>query len=153
MNAVPTCRPTWDIDEMTRAAALDLVRMTDWHATIPADVFARACDHSLCLGLLAADPTPGWPHALVAFARVVTDRTTYAYLCDVIVHPARRGHGLASRLVEETLARPDVGDLRRYGLLTRHAAGLYRKHGFVDKEPDVTYLERRIARYGRAQAG
>jgi ribosomal protein S18 acetylase RimI-like enzyme len=144
---------TWDIPMMNPVAAHALVQLTDWHATIPADVFARACEHSLCLGLLVDEPTPGWPHPLVAFARVITDRATYAYLCDVIVHPAWRGRGLARRLVEESLAHPDLRSLRRFTLLSRDAAGLYRKYGWVDGDPDVTYLERRQALYHRGWVG
>lgn len=108
---------------------------------MPADVFHKACAHSVNFGVLAPDPTPGWPHPLVAFARVVTDHATYAYLCDVIVHPARRGEGHARRLVLATLAHQEIGALRRYTLLTRSAAGLYRKHGFTDAKPGVTNLE------------
>lgn len=140
---------TWDLQTMTPEAALDLVHFTDWHATIPAEVFARACEHSLCLGLLASEPTPGWPHALVAFSRVITDRATYAYLCDVIVHPAWRGRGLARRLVEETLVHPDLARLRRFTLLSREAPDLYRKFGWVDLLPEITFLERRQALYHR----
>ena len=142
-------RLTTDLGEMGRAAAHDLIRLTDWHAAIPADVFARACDHSVCFGVLADAPPPGWPHALVAFARVITDRATYAYLCDVIVHPDARGHGHARSLVDATLAHPDIGALRRYALLSRHAPDLYRKHGFHDLDPAITYLEVYRPMHGR----
>lgn len=134
-------RVTTDLEEMTFAAAHDLVRLTDWHATIPEDVFRRACAHSVCFGVLDDAPPPGWTHALVAFARVVTDHATYAYLMDVIVHPDRRGRGLARTLVLATRAHPDLRSVRRYSLLSRNAPGLYRKLGFVDSDPAVTYLE------------
>jgi GNAT superfamily N-acetyltransferase len=128
-------------DEIPFADALALVHLTDWHAHLPEDVFRTACAHSVGFGVVADAPPAGWPHALVAYARVVTDHATYAYLCDVIVHPEVRGKGLSHALVEATLAHPDIGALRRYALLTRHAAGLYRGHGFVDGDPAVTYLE------------
>lgn len=130
-------------------AALDLVHLTRWHATLPAAVFRRAVDHSLCFGVLAPDaPAPDWPHAVVAFARVVTDRATYAYLCDVIVHPAWRGRGYAKAMVTASLAHPDLATLRRYTLLSRDAPGLYRKLGFQDLPGAVTYLERTWDRFG-----
>ena len=143
------CRATTDLAEMSFTAAYDLVRLTDWHANIPEEVFRKACDHSVCFGILSEDPTRDWPHALVAFGRVVTDRTTYAYLCDVIVHPARRGEGHANRIVHATLEHPEIGRLRRYALLSRHAAGLYRKLGFVDGDAAVTYLEIHRPMYAR----
>ena len=42
--------------------------------------------NSLCFGVFDGD-------AQVAFARVVTDRATFAYLCDVYVLPPYRGRG------------------------------------------------------------
>ncbi len=143
---------TTELEEMTFDGALALVRLTDWHATIPRDVFAEACANSLCFGALAPAPLAGWPHRVVGFARVVTDRATYGYLCDVIVHPDARGLGLSHALVDATLAHPTLAGLRRLTLLTRHAAGLYRQHGFVDADPAVTYLERRRAVFGRQEA-
>ena len=143
-----SARVTTDLDEMTFEAAYDLVRLTDWHANIPEELFRRACEHSVCFGILAG-PTADWPHALVAFARVVTDHATYAYLCDVIVHPAWRGHGFARDLVDATLAHPEIGALRRYALLSRHAPGLYRKHGFHDRDEAISYLEIYRPMYGR----
>ena len=148
MTAVFT--PSFSVlDDVPFRAALDLVRLTDWHATIPDDVFRTACDNSVCFGIAAADaPRDGWAHEVVAFARVVTDRATYAYLCDVVVHPGWRGRGYSRRLVEATLAHAEIGSLRRYSLLTRHAAGLYRKYDFVGGDPGVTYLERTRAQHG-----
>lgn len=138
-------------DGFSFADALALVRLTDWHAGIPEEVFRIAVTHSASFGVLSESPVDG--RALVAYARVVTDRATYAYLCDVVVHPAARGRGLSHALVRATLADPAIGSLRRYSLLTRHAAGLYRKHGFVDGDPAVTYLEVHRPMYGRASLG
>lgn len=149
----PAFHITTDPAAIPFPAALALIRLTDWHANIPGPVFRTACDRSLCFGLFAPDaPSGDWPHPLVGFARVVGDGATYAYLCDVIVHPDWRGRGYSRRLVEATLAHPEVAGVRRYALLTRHAAGLYRKYGFEDGEPGVTWLERRIRKHGRLDA-
>lgn len=136
------------VTDVPFAAALDLVRLTRWHATLPAEVFRRAFDFSLSFGVRLPEAPPGWPHAEVAYARVVTDRATYAYLCDVIVHPDHRGRGYAKALVQGSLAHPDLQTLRRYTLLSRDAPGLYRKLGFQDLPGAVTYLERTWDRYG-----
>lgn len=128
-------RITTALDAMPFDAALALVRQTDWHANIPEAVFRVACAHSVCFGALDGD-------VLVGFARVVTDHATYAYLCDVIVREDRRGEGIARALVDATIAHPTIGALRRYALLTRHAAGLYRKIGFAERDPAISYLER-----------
>ena len=66
----------------------------------------------------------------MGFARVVTDRATFAYLADVYLLEAHRGRGLARRLVVEVLSHPELQGLRRMLLATRDAHGLYAKFGF-----------------------
>jgi GNAT superfamily N-acetyltransferase len=82
----------------------------------------------------------------LAFARVITDLATYAYLTDVVVAPAARGKGLGSWMVEAILAHPDLQGLRRFALLTRDAHELYKKFGFSTDMPTSTYMELRPGR-------
>ncbi len=60
----------------------------------------------------------------------MTDRTTFAYLCDVYVLDEHRGRGLGKWLMEVVVAHPDLQGLRRFVLATRDAHGLYDKYGF-----------------------
>jgi GNAT superfamily N-acetyltransferase len=78
----------------------------------------------------------------VGFARVVTDRATFAYLADVFVVEERRGRGLASLLLEAVLSHPDLQGLRRWSLATRDAHGLYRRFGFTELAAPERYMER-----------
>ena len=68
--------------------------------------------------------------AQVGFARVITDRATFAYLADVYLLEQHRGRGLARRLLQAVLAQPELQGLRRWLLVTRDAHPLYRQHGF-----------------------
>ncbi|MFE4451005.1 GNAT family N-acetyltransferase [Streptomyces sp. NPDC056796] len=73
-----------------------------------------------------------------AYARVVTDRASFAWICDVYVDPAARGHGLGTRLV--TAVRDDLTRLgvRRFLLATKDAHGVYARLGFTPlPEPDM----------------
>lgn len=65
-----------------------------------------------------------------AFARVVTDYVTFAYLCDVFVLEPYRGRGLGKRLVRELLRHRALRSVPRWTLFTKDAQGLYRKSGF-----------------------
>ena len=94
-----------------------------WAEGIPKETVAKAIDNSLCFGLFD-DATQ------VGFARVVTDRATFAYLCDVYVLETHRGLGLGKWLIETVMAHPDLQGLRRFQLVTRDAHGLYSRHGF-----------------------
>ncbi|WP_269515741.1 GNAT family N-acetyltransferase [Brevundimonas subvibrioides] len=105
-----------------------------WGAHIPWDTFRRACDGSLCFVMVQND-TP------VAFARVVTDGATFAWLCDVFVDPAARGQGRGKALMQAIMDDPRLQGLRRWGLATADAHGLYQHYGFEPADP-LRHMER-----------
>ena len=76
---------------------------------------------------------------MVGFARAVSDGVAIAYLADVFVLPAHRGHGLGQRIVR-AMIDDGPGANFRWMLHTEDAHDLYRKFGFV--EPDYKVLER-----------
>jgi GNAT superfamily N-acetyltransferase len=110
-----------------------------WSEGIGRDLVARALDGSLCFGLYHGT-------AQVGLARVVTDRATFAYLCDVYVLPSHRGRGLGEWLIETVMSHPDLQGLRRFSLVTKDAQELYRKFGFAEIAVDGRHME--IARPG-----
>lgn len=110
-----------------------------WSEGIPREIVERAIKHSLCFGIYADKEQVG-------IARVITDYTTYAYLCDVFIAEEFRGAGLGKWLVECIMAHPDLQGLRRFSLLTRDAHELYRRFGFSELKDPGRYME--IARPG-----
>jgi ribosomal protein S18 acetylase RimI-like enzyme len=96
-----------------------------WSPGIPLATVENAARNSLCFGVYERGG------AQVGFARVVTDHATFAYLCDVYVLEAHRGHGLGKRLMREAMAHPSLAGARRIMLATRDAHGLYRQSGFA----------------------
>jgi GNAT superfamily N-acetyltransferase len=66
----------------------------------------------------------------VAYLRVISDRTTFAYLCDVFVDEAHRKQGIAKAMVRFALEHPDFQGLRRWLLATQDAHEVYRSVGF-----------------------
>src|SRR3984957_8669666 len=113
-----------------------LARCSHWARGIPRDVLERAIANSLCFGLYRDG-------AQVGFARLVTDEATFAYLADVFVAAEVRNGGLGQFLVESILAHAPLQGLRRWHLVTRDAASLYRRCGFADlQQPPFTYLAR-----------
>lgn len=69
--------------------------------------------------------------AQVAYARVVTDLTTFAWLCDVYVDPDHRSAGLGSWLAVAVRDHLAPYKLKRVLLSTLDAHGVYAKAGFV----------------------
>lgn len=94
-----------------------------WCIGIPRATVERALQHSICYGLYD-------DQAQVGLARVVTDRATFAYLCDVYVLESHRGRGLGKWLIECVMAHTATLSLRRFNLATQDAHTLYARHGF-----------------------
>jgi GNAT superfamily N-acetyltransferase len=94
-----------------------------WAEGIPREVVARAVAHSLCVGAFGDD-------GQVGFARVITDRATFAYLADVFVLEGHRGRGLAQQMLEALEDHPELQGLRRWALFTRDMQPLYAKLGW-----------------------
>jgi len=94
-----------------------------WAKNIPFDIVERSVKHSLCFGIYQEDEQAG-------FARIISDRATFAWLADVFVLPAHRGKGLSKWLMEVIQAHPDLQGLRRWLLGTLDAHGLYAQFGW-----------------------
>jgi GNAT superfamily N-acetyltransferase len=101
-----------------------LVRDAYWSPGIPRHVLDRAISGSLNFGLYADGAQAG-------FARVISDKATFAWLTDVYVLPDHRGHGLGHWLVQATLDHPDLQGLGRVALVTTDAHQIYADCGFV----------------------
>lgn len=77
----------------------------------------------------------------VAYARVVTDGVTFAWLCDVFVDEAARGHGLGKMLVEGVIDDlQNASTVKRIVLATSTADGLYARYGFAESPGPNRYM-------------
>jgi GNAT superfamily N-acetyltransferase len=76
-----------------------------------------------------------------AFARVVTDDATFAWICDVFVDVEHRGKGLATWLVESIVEDLAGVGVERLVLATRDAHELYRRCGFAPLEGVGRWME------------
>jgi len=111
-----------------------VLRETYWSPGIPRDVVARACAHSMCA--VARDDAG----KLIGFARLVTDKATFAWLCDVIVLPGKQGRGLGRALVETFRQHPELQGLRRWLLGTKDAHGVYAPLGFTPLDAPERFM-------------
>ena len=120
----------------------------DWiHARLSTDTYwagersrervERTIAHSEPYGVYAADGRQ------VAFARVVTDRTTFAWLSDVYVDRSVRGDGVGKLLVGRIMADVEEYGLRRMVLATDDAHGLYARFGFAPHPKPEMWMEKR----------
>jgi GNAT superfamily N-acetyltransferase len=124
----------------------DFLTNSYWAKGISRDVVARSIEHSLCFGIYDESPRPSGEarygaHGQVAFARVVSDFATVAYLGDVFVLESHRGRGLSRWLMQCITEHPALQNLRRWILLTRDAHGLYSQFGFTPLNAPERYME------------
>ncbi len=128
-----------DPDRLDPRAVHAFLTTSYWAAGIPLTVVERALRNSLCVGLYDTSKADA---PQIGLARLVTDRATFAYLCDVYVLPEYRGQGLGRWMMDCCLAHPDLRGLRRLNLVTRDAHGLYAPLGFQAIAHPDRYMEK-----------
>jgi len=104
-----------------------------WARGRPRDQIVRGIENSLPFGVYR-------DREQVGFARVVTDYATFAWLADVYVLDAHRGHGLGKALVQAVVEHPAVRGLPRLLLATADAHRLYERFGFESLEGDERFM-------------
>lgn len=114
-------------EELDPAAVCGMLSESYWAADRSRELIIRSIEHSLCFGLYTQE------NRQVGFLRVITDNTTFAWICDVIVHPEYRGRGLGKWLVACMLEHPGLLSVNKL-LGTRDAHGLYEQFGFERRE-------------------
>lgn len=113
----------------------EFIGQSYWASGIPKDVLETAIANSLCFGVFHNAGEQ------VGFARMVTDKATFAYLADVFILEPHRGKGLSKWLMQTILAHPDLQGLRRMALATRDAHTLYEQFGFRPLANPQTFME------------
>jgi len=129
-----------DYEISTDPARIDLAVVYEfltnsyWARGIPLEMVQRSIENSLCFGIYHG-------RRQIGFARVITDRATFAYLGDVFVLEPWRGRGLSKWMMQCIMGHPELQGLRRWMLATQDAHGLYRKYGFTSIKTSERWME------------
>ena len=120
----------YTITDDSSLAEIDFVHQslntTYWAENRSKEIVERSLENSVLLSLFHKDEQVG-------FTRIVGDHCTFAWVCDVYIHPDYRGKGLGVWLMETTANHPAM-DVSLQILATKDAHGLYEKFGFKRRE-------------------
>jgi len=125
---------TSDPSKIDTSVVYTLLSTSYWAKNRSRTLIDKSIQNSLCFSIFDKDKQIG-------FARIVTDGATFAYLCDIIIDPTYRGHGLGQWVMSHILDHPDIKDLRRRILVTKDAQVFYEKFGFNNLENPGKYME------------
>ncbi len=115
-------------------AICDFLTRAYWAQGRPRERTERAIKNSLVFGVYEGSRQIG-------VARVISDYSIFAYLCDVFIHEDYRGHGLGKWLMQTIFSHPDLKDIRRWVLVTNDAHGLYKQYGFTSIEDPEHWMQ------------
>src|SRR5215212_2314165 len=115
-------------------AICDFFTRAYWAMGRPRERSERALANSLVFGLYDGEKQIG-------LARVISDYSIFAYLCDVFIHEDYRAHGLGKWLIQTIMEHPDLKDIRRWVLITTNAHGLYKQFGFTSMEDPEHWMQ------------
>ena len=105
-----------------------------WAKNIPLSVLKTSIENSICFGVYHHQQQVG-------FARVVTDKATFAYLADVFILEGYKGRGLSKLLMGVIMSYPELQGLRRWMLGTKDAHGLYAQFGWQPLASPERFME------------
>ena len=94
----------------------------------------RSIQHSMTFGLYRDSEQVG-------FARLITDRTIFVYVCDVFVLESERGKGLGKWLMNTIQTHPELQSVRRWVLTTQDAHGMYAQTGFAPLKHPARWMQ------------
>jgi N-acetylglutamate synthase-like GNAT family acetyltransferase len=109
-----------DFDKIT-----DILKDIFWSIGIKkAEIIQGAQNSALLVGAFTSD------NEQIGFARVISDKTRFAYILDVIVEDKYRKQGIGQAMIRFILTHPDLKDVYQWFLITKDAHGVYQKAGF-----------------------
>ena len=126
------CTVSDDRTKVDLGVVAKLLGDTYWGHRRPPHVVERLIENSLCFSMFSRGDQIG-------FARLVTDRTVFSWLSDLVIEESFRGKGLGRWFMECILNHPDVTGTQ-FVLQTRDAHRLYEKFGFELNEKLMTRL-------------
>jgi GNAT superfamily N-acetyltransferase len=124
-----------DLKDMDLTTIHRFISNSYWAKNIPLNTMEKAINNSLCFGVFTECGRQ------VAFARMITDSATFAYLADGFVLQEHRGKGVSKLIMQDIIKHPDLQGIRRMVLATSDAHGLYEQFDFKALSSPESFME------------
>lgn len=112
----------------------DFLTHSYWSECISHSRLKRAMENSINVGVFSDG-------IQIGYARVISDKATFAYLCDVFVAESARGLGAAKFMLLSILDMPELQGIKRFSLVTKDAHNLYRNLGWLPLKDPTMHME------------
>lgn len=77
----------------------------------------------------------------IGYARVISDKTRFAYITDVYINERFRRRGIGQEVINYILSHQELSDVYQWLLITKDAHGVYRKAGFNPTSRPLDFME------------
>lgn len=130
-----------DYREMNFDKITELLSKAFWSIGIKKDEVTQGAKNSaLTVGVFIAD------NKQIGYSRVISDKTRFAYILDVIVDENYRKQGIGQAMIHHILNHPDLKDVYQWVLITKDAHSVYKKAGFSPLSRSYDWMEIRHCR-------
>jgi GNAT superfamily N-acetyltransferase len=128
-------------DNMIFPRVTEMLTQSFWSPGITLDEVKKgAVNSALVVGAFLADDSQ------IGYARVISDKTRFAYILDVYVDEPYRKQGVGQKMVNYILAHHTLKDVYQWLLITKDAHGVYSKVGFTPVSRPHDWMEIRHTR-------
>ena len=119
----------------------DMLTNADWCRGIQIDEVRKgALNSALEVGAFLRDDVQ------IGYARVISDKTRFAYVLDVIVDEAYQRMGIGQAMMKYILSHPELEDVYQWYLKSSTAQGFYRTVGFKELSDPEKWMEIKLVR-------
>ena len=113
-----------------------LSRRSYWAQGRSPAAIRKSVENSLCFGVYSREGKQA------GFARVITDYVVFAWVLDVFILEEYRGKELGKMLMKTITEYPELQEVKKWGLGTKDAHGLYKQFGFTAPEKPQNLMEK-----------
>jgi len=142
--SIPDYKITDDINKIDFNKTTDMLSKSYWSPGIKQhEIIKGAKNSAVVVGVFNNS------NEQIGYARVISDKTRFAYILDVYVDEEYRKKGICQSIIDFILTHPDLNDVYQWVLITKDAQGVYSKKGFKPLESPESWMEIRNPRPGR----